>query len=121
MSCNILPRCLACLIILSAQQVSAAAPEIKSVSPHRIFVGKQQEITLKVSGWQSGSRLTLSPGGPELMHSLALEGDVNDIVISGHYLYAASDRHGLLIVDIRNASEPILIGHWDDTRFAPLD
>ena len=116
MACKILSHCLACLFCFSIQQVSAATsvvPEIESVSPHRIFVGKQQEITLKVSGWQPGSQITLSPGGPELIHTLALEGVVNDIVVSGHYLYAASDKHGLLILDISDPHEPILVGHWD--------
>lgn len=112
---NVLLPFLACLILMAAHGYVVAAPAttIDSVSPHQITVGKQQEITLKVSGWQPGSQITISPGGPELKHTLHLEGDVNDMAVTADYLYAASNKHGLLIIDITHIHEPILVGHWD--------
>jgi hypothetical protein len=102
----------ACLLV-SVNVATRAEPVITTISPQHLDAGKQGEITVHVNDWQTDDAIALSPGGPYLKHTLHLEGKINDIAAAGHYIYAASDDHGLLIIDITHPSEPILVGHWD--------
>ncbi len=68
------------------------------------------EKTIYIVGWCKGFVIDVSdPMQPEQLASFSFNGNPQDMLYYGNYLYIATKESGISVVDVRNPYDPILI------------
>lgn len=80
------------------------SPRSFALSGDYVFVGESSNLTVFD---------VTSPSAPTLATTCNAHGFLNDLSISGDTLYAAADDLGLLIIDIKDAENPMIEGAYD--------
>lgn len=87
------------LIFLIVAEICQAEPKIVTVEPNQLLYGQETSVTITVDDWTPESRFFISPGGPYQSNAIALPTAIHHIVTNNNFVYAATDKGDVLILD----------------------
>ena len=120
-----LANCLLIQIVLFASGIitnyTFAQLSIDSVYPNAGNIGQSLNVTVKGTGFDENTRLSMSLDTGNTRHiigSVDTPGEAETIVVVGQTAYVADGVEGLQIIDVSEPSNPIITGSVDTPDYA---